>query len=88
MFFLRMTNRTSSKVVRRIRKIKPEIVLATPDTTDILIMFARRLAFEACFPCSLAKIETTHEGVSQEVCRPKPFPLHTEVHFFQPGFCS
>jgi bacillithiol biosynthesis deacetylase BshB1 len=60
------------EVVKRIRKYRPEIVLCNavsdrhPDHGR-----AAKLVSEACFYSGLRKIETEHEGVSQEAWRPK-----------------
>ena len=60
------------KIVEKIRKYKPEIVLANaiddrhPDHAK-----AAKLVSDACFLAGLRKIETFENGISQDVWRPK-----------------
>jgi bacillithiol biosynthesis deacetylase BshB1 len=75
------------EVVKRIRKYKPEIVLANaiydrhPDHGR-----ASGLAFEACFLAGLAKVETSHEGATQEPWRPKAVYHYIQSLFIRPDF--
>lgn len=75
------------EVVKRIRKYKPEIILANaiydrhPDHGR-----ASGLAFEASFLAGLAKIETSHEGVKQEAWRPKAVYHYIQSLFIRPDF--
>jgi bacillithiol biosynthesis deacetylase BshB1 len=75
------------EVVKRIRKYKPEIVLANaiydrhPDHGR-----ASGLAFEACFLSGLMKVETTLDGVKQEPWRPKAVYHYIQSQFIKPDF--
>lgn len=70
--FFTGSNEEMLEVVKRIRKYQPDVVLCNaitdrhPDHGR-----AAKLVAEACFYSGLRKIETVHEGVAQEVWRPK-----------------
>jgi len=70
--FLNNSEDYQRKIVEKIRKYKPEIVLANaiddrhPDHAK-----AAKLVSDACFLSGLKKIETFDNGHSQEVWRPK-----------------
>jgi bacillithiol biosynthesis deacetylase BshB1 len=85
--FFRNDESHQIEVVKRIRKYKPEIVLANaiydrhPDHGR-----ASGLAFEACFLAGLVKIETTHDGVKQDIWRPKAVYHYIQSQFIEPDF--
>jgi bacillithiol biosynthesis deacetylase BshB1 len=70
--FINNTEEYQMRIVQMIRKYRPEIVLANaiddrhPDHAK-----AAKLASDACFLSGLKKIETTLNGQTQEVWRPK-----------------
>ncbi|MRG44014.1 bacillithiol biosynthesis deacetylase BshB1 [Chitinophaga sp. SYP-B3965] len=75
------------KVIRAIRKFKPEIVLANamddrhPDHGR-----GGRLIADACFLAGLRKIETEDNGVPQEAWRPKQVFHFLQDRYYQPDF--
>jgi len=60
------------EIIKKIRKYQPEIVLCNAiDDRHIDHGKGSKLVSDACFLSGLRKIETVHEGVSQEAWRPK-----------------
>ncbi len=85
--FFEETQENLLKIIHIIRKYKPEIVLANalsdrhPDHGRGAHLVAR-----ACFLSGLAKIETSHNGESQQVWRPKHIFHYIQDHFMKPNF--
>ncbi|HSF55783.1 MAG TPA: bacillithiol biosynthesis deacetylase BshB1 [Algoriphagus sp.] len=75
------------ELIRIIRKYQPEIVLANavsdrhPDHGK-----GASLATNACFMSGLRKIDTSHEGVSQQPWRPKFVYHYIQNNYIQPDF--
>lgn len=75
------------KVIRAIRKFKPDIVLANamddrhPDHGR-----AGKLIADSCFYAGLRKIETEEDGVPQEAWRPKQVFHFLQDRYHQPDF--
>lgn len=75
------------KIVKLIRKYRPEIVLANaiddrhPDHAK-----AAKLVSDACFLAGLRKIETVEEGENQEVWRPKHIFHYIQWKNIEPEF--
>lgn len=75
------------KVIRAIRKFKPDIVLANamddrhPDHGR-----AGKLIADSCFYAGLRKIETEENGVPQEAWRPKQVFHFMQDRYLQPDF--
>lgn len=86
--FFRNDEEHQLKVIRAIRKYKPEIVLANAEQDRHSDHGrAATLAFDACFLSGLAKIETYDDaGVIQEPWRPKAFYHYIQSQLIQPDF--
>jgi len=70
--FLENSREYQMRIVKMIRKYRPEIVLAnTIDDRHPDHAKAAKLVSDACFLAGLRKIETVVEGENQEVWRPK-----------------
>lgn len=75
------------KVVEQIRYFKPQIVLANaiqdrhPDHAK-----GSKLVSEACFLAGLRRIETTYDGKSQEIHRPKVVYNYIQDRHIKPDF--
>jgi bacillithiol biosynthesis deacetylase BshB1 len=75
------------KIIEMIRKYKPEIILANaiddrhPDHAR-----AAKLVAESSFYSGLVKIETKHEGINQEVWRPKALYHYIQDYHIEPDF--
>jgi bacillithiol biosynthesis deacetylase BshB1 len=74
-------------IIEQIRKCQPEIVLCNavsdrhPDHGR-----AAALVAEACFYSGLRKIETSHEGKSQQAWRPKAVYHYIQDEYIHPDF--
>lgn len=85
--FFRNDEEHQKRLIRFIRKYRPEIVLANalsdrhPDHGR-----AGRLIADACFLSGLRKIETECEGEQQEVWRPKRVFHMIQDRMLEPGF--
>ena len=85
--FLNNSEYYQLKVVEKIRKYKPEIVLANaiddrhPDHAK-----AAKLASDACFLSGLIKIETEESGKKQEKWRPKQVFHYIQWKNLEPDF--
>ena len=85
--FFRNDEETQLKLIEVIRKYQPELVLANaledrhPDHGK-----GAQLAIDACFLSGLRKIETEHEGVQQEVWRPKVVYHYIQWKNIEPDF--
>ena len=75
------------EVVKRIRKFRPDIVLCNA-IRDRHIDHGKgsRLVSDACFLSGLRKIETHHEGESQEAWRPKAVYHYIQWENLEPDF--
>ena len=75
------------EIIRMIRLLKPEIVLANavsdrhPDHGR-----AAKLVADSCFYSGLIKIETHHEGQLQAAWRPKAVYHYIQDHYIHPDF--
>jgi len=75
------------KVIQVIRKYRPEIILCNaPEDRHPDHGRSARLVSDAAFLSGLRKIETLHEGVSQEAWRPKYVFHYIQDRFIQPSF--
>ncbi|MFP3598956.1 bacillithiol biosynthesis deacetylase BshB1 [Chryseobacterium sp. SIMBA_029] len=85
--FLVNSEEYQMKIVKMIRKYRPEIVLANaiddrhPDHAK-----AAKLVSDACFLAGLRKIETVDEGENQEVWRPKHIFHYIQWKDIKPEF--
>lgn len=85
--FLVNSEEYQMRIVKMIRKYKPEIVLANaiddrhPDHAK-----AAKLVSDACFLSGLRKIETTDEDGVQEVWRPKQIYHYIQWKYIEPDF--
>ncbi|SIN86886.1 bacillithiol biosynthesis deacetylase BshB1 [Chitinophaga niabensis] len=85
--FFQNSKEDQLKVIRAIRKFKPDIVLANamddrhPDHGR-----AGRLIADSCFLAGLRKIETEENGVPQEAWRPKQVFHFLQDRYHQPDF--
>ncbi len=75
------------EIIRRIRKYQPEIVICNAiDDRHIDHGKGSKLVSDACFLSGLRKIETVHEGVSQEAWRPKVVYHYIQWKNIEPDF--
>ena len=85
--FLNNSEEYQMRVVKMIRKYKPEIVLANaiddrhPDHAK-----AAKLVSDACFLAGLRKIETLDDNIQQEVWRPKHIFHYIQWKHINPEF--
>lgn len=85
--FLVNSEEYQMRIVKMIRKYKPEMVLANaiddrhPDHAK-----AAKLVSDACFLSGLRKIETTDEEGIQEVWRPKQIYHYIQWKYIEPDF--
>ena len=85
--FLENSEEYQMKIVKMVRKYRPEIVLANamddrhPDHAK-----AAKLVSDACFLAGLRKIETVLEGENQEVWRPKQIFHYIQWKNIEPEF--
>lgn len=85
--FFDLSQGNKLEVIKRIRKYRPEIILANafddrhPDHGR-----ASKLVSDACFLAGLTKIETTHEGATQHAWRPKAVYHYIQDRYFRPDF--
>jgi bacillithiol biosynthesis deacetylase BshB1 len=75
------------EIIKRIRKFKPDIVLCNA-IKDRHIDHGKgsSLVSDACFPSGLRKIETQHEGESQEAWRPSIVYHYIQWQNLEPDF--
>ncbi|MBA4135029.1 MAG: bacillithiol biosynthesis deacetylase BshB1 [Flavobacterium sp.] len=75
------------EIIKRIRKYKPEIVICNAiEDRHIDHGKGSKLVSDACFLSGLRKIETEHEGVQQEVWRPKVVYHYIQWKNIEPDF--
>lgn len=75
------------EIVKRIRKYKPDVVLCNAiDDRHIDHGKGSKLVSDACFLAGLRRIETIHEGVTQEAWRPKVVYHYIQWKNIQPDF--
>lgn len=85
--FFEQSKENILELIRKIRKYKPEIVLANslsdrhPDHGR-----AAKLIADACFYSGLAKIESEDEGKSQKAWRPKAVYHYIQDYNLEPDF--
>lgn len=85
--FFEINEKNKLLIVEQIRRFRPKIVLANavsdrhPDHGR-----ASQLVSEACFLAGLRKIETTFEGVQQEVYRPDVVYHYIQDYYIEPDF--
>lgn len=74
-------------IVEILRKYQPNIVLSNaPTDRHPDHGRASKLISDACFYSGLRRIETTHEGIAQEVWRPKAIYNYIQDRFIEPDF--
>lgn len=75
------------EVIKILRKYRPEIVLCNAiDDRHIDHGRGSKLVSDACFLSGLRKIETVHEGVTQEAWRPKVVYHYIQWKNIEPDF--
>jgi bacillithiol biosynthesis deacetylase BshB1 len=75
------------EIIKRIRKYQPEIVICNAiEDRHIDHGKGSKLVSDACFLSGLRKIETDHEGVQQEVWRPKVVYHYIQWKNIEPDF--
>jgi len=75
------------EIIQRIRKYKPEIVICNAvDDRHIDHAKGSKLVSDACFLSGLRRIETTHEGITQEAWRPKVVYHYIQWKNIEPDF--
>jgi len=75
------------EIIKRIRKYKPDIVICNAiEDRHIDHGKGSKLVSDACFLSGLRKIETEHEGVQQEVWRPKVVYHYIQWKNIEPDF--
>jgi N-acetylglucosamine malate deacetylase 1 len=75
------------EIIKRLRKYRPEIVICNAiEDRHIDHGKGSKLVSDACFLSGLRKIETTHEGVSQEAWRPKVVYHYIQWKNIEPDF--
>ncbi|WP_172919092.1 bacillithiol biosynthesis deacetylase BshB1 [Capnocytophaga canis] len=75
------------EVIKMLRKYRPEIVLCNAiDDRHIDHGRGSKLVSDACFLSGLRKIETVHEGVTQEAWRPKVVYHYIQWKNIEPDF--
>lgn len=75
------------EIIKRIRKYQPEIVICNAiEDRHIDHGKGSKLVSDACFLSGLRKIETEHEGVQQEVWRPKVVYHYIQWKNIEPDF--
>lgn len=75
------------EIIKRIRKYKPEIVICNAiEDRHIDHGKGSKLVSDACFLSGLRKIKTEHEGVQQEVWRPKVVYHYIQWKNIEPDF--
>ena len=75
------------EIIKRIRKYQPEIVICNAiEDRHIDPGKGSKLVSDACFLSGLRKIETEHEGVQQEVWRPKVVYHYIQWKNIEPDF--
>ncbi|CAN5196642.1 bacillithiol biosynthesis deacetylase BshB1 [soil metagenome] len=85
--FFRNDKENQFKLIKAIRKYRPEIVLANA-VSDRHIDHGKgaRLAVDACFMAGLSKISTQEENMEQEAWRPKNVYHYIQNNFIKPDF--
>lgn len=75
------------EIIKRIRKYQPEIVICNAiDDRHIDHGKGSKLVSDACFLSGLRKIETLHDGISQEAWRPKVVYHYIQWKNIEPDF--
>ena len=75
------------EIIKRIRKYQPEIVLCNAiEDRHIDHGKGSKLVSDACFLSGLRRIETVHEGVSQNAWRPKVVYHYIQWKNIEPDF--
>ena len=85
--FLQNDKESILKIITKIRKYQPEIVLINaPSDRHPDHGIAAKLADRACFLSGLLKIKTSSQGISQEKWRPKAIYHYIQDHYLEPDF--
>lgn len=85
--FFRNDEEHQMKIIRKIRKYRPEIVLCNAiDDRHIDHGKGSKLVSDACFLSGLRKIETEDEGIAQEAWRPKHVYHYIQWKNIEPDF--
>jgi bacillithiol biosynthesis deacetylase BshB1 len=75
------------EIIKRLRKYRPEIVICNAvDDRHIDHGKGSKLVSDACFLSGLRRIETTHEGETQEAWRPKVVYHYIQWKNIEPDF--
>lgn len=75
------------EIIKRIRKYRPEIVICNAiEDRHIDHGKGSKLVSDACFLSGLRKIETVHDGISQEAWRPKVVYHYIQWKNIEPDF--
>lgn len=75
------------EIIKRIRKYRPEIVICNAiEDRHIDHGKGSKLVSDACFLSGLRKIETVHDGASQEAWRPKVVYHYIQWKNIEPDF--
>ncbi|MEO6820229.1 MAG: bacillithiol biosynthesis deacetylase BshB1 [Ginsengibacter sp.] len=85
--FFKNDKENQLKIISVLRKYQPEVIFVNaPDDRHPDHGRAARLVEEAAFLSGLRKIETTDNGVTQEVWRPKYVFNYIQDMYFEPDF--
>jgi bacillithiol biosynthesis deacetylase BshB1 len=85
--FLTEDKESLLKIIRKIRKFQPEIVLINaPDDRHPDHGLAAKLTSRACFLSGLLKISTSDQGADQEKWRPKSVYHYIQDNYLNPDF--
>src|SRR5699024_2298087 len=85
--FFENNKATQLKLIRMIRKYRPEIVLANaPEDRHPDHGRASKLVYDSCFLAGLRKIETELDGKKQKKWRPKQVFYYIQDTYLEPDF--
>ena len=85
--FFEPSRENKMKLIRVIRKYRPEIVLANaPQDRHPDHGRASKLIYDSCFLAGLRKIETEIDGVRQQAWRPKQVYYYIQDTYLEPDF--
>jgi bacillithiol biosynthesis deacetylase BshB1 len=85
--FFEINEKNKRLIIEQIRRFKPDLVLANafsdrhPDHGR-----GSQLVSEACFLAGLLKVETTLNGINQDIHRPKAIYHYIQDRFIKPDF--
>ncbi len=85
--FFEISMENKLKLIRVIRKYRPEVVLANaPEDRHPDHGRASKLIYESCFLAGLIKVETELDGKRQEAWRPKQVFYYIQDRYLDPDF--